>query len=343
MPKEEQVMNDQTVRLAQRNACAALALARTYIAGTRRPIPHEECVRIVAPYGTQPNLVLHLLEREGVLPSDSARGKNRARIVDLDRGVTAMVNKVVVRFWPDPEPAAEEALVRLAKVPAASRPKPSEAMPAEPLATEVVPRVRRARAPREEQAQKLCALLIERIGDAEFSVADVERVSGLPNSTTNGYLRRLVATGGVELLNEGVAKRGTKGRYRVRIAPAAAPTEELSAPASEPAQQSVIRSRGEIESGVRTKREMLGQMDERKRRFAELVSQEPERRRKVEEARQILAEAEAVLARTVAELDGLWDRTSNELDAERLRQDIAGDEYLLEGYEDIVARLVAHH
>lgn len=227
MPKEDEVVRGPKRRLARRLACATLVVLEAYLEGKRRPLTYDQCVRLVKPFGTQPNLVLHEIEQAGFFIGDASKAKNRARIVNPNLGLEAMVDGVLVRFWPDPEPAARRAIQDLTSHAGGKvrhrTPKPPQI----------------AQQPRSvPTADEVLALIREHFVDREFTIPQLRNVAGL---TLKAYDRvsTLVTEGRIVHVS-GTGHKSSPRHFRMAgMEDVATPTTPVSSP--------MLKSREELE------------------------------------------------------------------------------------------------
>lgn len=327
--KEEGALADKPVRLAPRIACAALTIVRAYLERGRRPLPHEDCAALVAPFGTQPNLVLHQLERAGVLVGDGARGTGRARIVNPDQAVEAKAGGRVVRFWPDPEQAAEAALSKFA---------PDATVEGPPQATSVPPSPAKRRQHVRMTAEDLEGYLRERHPSDEFTTMQIVREADLSTGLAYARFDELVMSG--RLVRSGGTKGNRDEPARYRLVEPGSVTAEVVPDVPYDASQTVsaIKTRSELEA------ELAGLVA---RRDAIEASEQIrlEARRKIDEA---LARIERLEAELVAARRQLVDSKDvierNPVPDERslleLDRGIRETSVLIEQYDFITARLL---
>lgn len=230
MPKEEEVVRGPKRKLPPRIACATLVVIEAYLEGKRKPLPYSSCVQLVKPFGTQPNLVLHQIERAGFFLGDTSRAKNRDRIVNCDLGLEAKVEGVLVRFWPDPEPAARRAIKELF----------SHADRRAHTRTSKPPPISRSHTPA-PTADEVLRLAREHFGAGEFTIPQLRDAARLTLKAFD-RMNALLKDGKVVQVGGTGHKRNPR-RFQV------AGMEEVAIPTT-PVNSTMLKSREELEAEV---------------------------------------------------------------------------------------------
>ncbi|NBS41701.1 ArsR family transcriptional regulator, partial [bacterium] len=184
---------DGPVRVGKNEALAFAALAKAYLEGGRKPIGVKKCQEIVSPFTTQPDLMLHNLEQHELVSADAARGRNRSRIVFVDKTVVAKDGEEERQMWP------ESAVADAAP------------MPAVPPVAESLPPVK----PRVLTLDETRVFLNERFVGVEFTVSEVVRETGMSQGTTYDRIRPLVESGVIVQVGGTKGKKHDPARYRL--------------------------------------------------------------------------------------------------------------------------------